>query len=194
MGPIPARHSPPGPAGLEIRRHTLSPLHSAHDVDLPPKTRMMTWPAVSVKHDHSGDVRASPTHSSRRGPSEAATSLACHRRRASTKRRDRILVARPAASPILLRPRCESPAGTCVCRVRKTRRDKERVRARPMSDVAVAQGDVNHEEVKVPRARQVVWCRAPLAHRATLRRQRLPMNLPFRVRRRAIPLSSSRAY
>ena len=32
----------------------------------PPTTRMMTWPAVSVKHDHSGDVRASPTHSSRR--------------------------------------------------------------------------------------------------------------------------------
>jgi len=35
---------------LDIRRYTLSPSHNADEVDLPPPTtRMMTWPAVSVK-------------------------------------------------------------------------------------------------------------------------------------------------
>ena len=50
MGPVAARHSPQGPARLEIRRYTLSPSHDADEVDLPPPTtRMMTWPVVSVK-------------------------------------------------------------------------------------------------------------------------------------------------
>ena len=36
MGPVAARHSPPGPAELDIRLYTLSPSHSADDVVLPP--------------------------------------------------------------------------------------------------------------------------------------------------------------
>ena len=44
-----------------LRVERMGPIAAADDVDLPPTTRMMTWPAVSVKHDHSGDVRgASP--------------------------------------------------------------------------------------------------------------------------------------
>jgi len=86
-GLSPARHSPPGPARLDIRRYTLSPSHTADEVDLPPPTtRMMTWPAVSVK-------TASPV------PGDAFT-----------KRRDRIRVARPVSGCSAVRIESSSTA------------------------------------------------------------------------------------
>jgi hypothetical protein len=137
MGPVAARHSPPGPAGLDIRRYTLSPSHSA---DLPPaddadddvaRRECQTRPQWGRACFADALLPARPSRGSHEPRLSQETTL-------SRSVEIEIHVAGPLASPIL-RPRCESPARTCVCRVR-TRRDKEStVRARPMSDVAVAE-------------------------------------------------------